>query len=95
MSKHPDWAIKHRFPGTELRLIRGKFYLYEYKTVYDQTTKKPKKIPGKLLGSITEKEGYKESNKRKVEKMPPGVLSSNVVVKEFGVIHLTFYESLK
>lgn len=88
MSKHPDWAIKHRFPGTELRLIRGKFYLYEYKTVYDQATKKPKKISGKLLGSITEKEGFKESNKRKVEKMPLGMLSSNVVVKEFGVTHL-------
>jgi transposase len=88
MATHPDWATKHRIPGTELRLIRGKYYLYEYKTIYDQLTKKPRKISGKILGSITEHDGFKESNKRKVEKMPAGASVSNILVKEFGVIHL-------
>ena len=52
--KHPQWATMHKKPGTELRLIRGKYYLYEYKTVYDKERKGPKKISGKLLGRITE-----------------------------------------
>lgn len=90
MSTHPLWATKHKSPGTELRLIRGKYYLYEYKTIYDPFTKKPKKISGKILGSITEHEGFKESNKRKVEKLlyEDPIVPFNIIVKEFGVVHL-------
>lgn len=32
---HPEWATKHRKPGTELRLINNLYYPYEYKTTYD------------------------------------------------------------
>ncbi len=35
-SKHPDWAIEHRKPGTELKLIGDKYYLYEAKSIYDK-----------------------------------------------------------
>ena len=65
-SPHPDWAVKYRTKGTELRKIRGYYYLYEYKTVYDAVLKKPKKISGKLLGAITEKEGLVDSPKLKL-----------------------------
>jgi hypothetical protein len=64
---HPEWAIKHRVSGTELRRKGDRYYLYAYKTIYDPVRKKPKKITGKLLGSITEKEGFKQSSKRKLE----------------------------
>lgn len=90
MTTHPIWATLHRKPGTELRLIRGKYYLYEYKTVYDPVSKKPKKISGKILGSVTEKEGFKESNKRILERAPAFSSPSNVIIKEFGVIQLIF-----
>ena len=43
-SPHPQWALKHREAGTELRYIRGNYYLYEYKTVYDQKRKRPNLI---------------------------------------------------
>gem|GEM_PF-5017341 len=26
---HPDWAIKHKIKGTELRFLSGIYYLYE------------------------------------------------------------------
>lgn len=89
-STHPDWAIKHRMPGTELRRIKNRYYLYEYTTVYNLDNKKPKKISGKLLGSITETGGFKQSSKRKLE---ASVFSgTNVIspisVKEFGNIWL-------
>ena len=28
-NKHPEWALKHKKPGTELRLLKGRYYLYE------------------------------------------------------------------
>ena len=54
---HPVWATKCRDKGKELRLINGKYYLCEYKTVYDKEKKRPKKISGSLIGSITEQDG--------------------------------------
>jgi len=24
--KHPQWALKHKQPGSELRLIKGRYY---------------------------------------------------------------------
>ncbi len=48
-STHPAWALAFKKPGTKLRCIRGRFYIYEYKTVYDNVRKRPKKISGKLL----------------------------------------------
>lgn len=56
-TKHPQWALQHKKPGTELRLINGRYYLYQYKTVYDKDKKRPRKITGKLIGRITQKEG--------------------------------------
>ena len=56
-SKHPHWAIEHRKPGTELKLIGGKYYLYEVKSTYDKTTKKSKKISLGIIGRITGEDG--------------------------------------
>lgn len=85
---YPDWALKHRTPGTELRHIGGKFYLYEYKTVYDASRKKPKKVSGKLLGRITEEQGLVAGGKRQLEKAVSGVRQISVGPdREFGVSH--------
>jgi len=82
--KHPQWATMHKKPGTELRLIRGKYYLYEYKTVYDKERKGPKKISGKLLGRITE-QGLVPSGKRKLELAVDPVINIKPSCKEYGV----------
>lgn len=93
---HPDWALQHKKQGCELRLIRGKYYLYEYKTVYDPQKKGPKKITGKFLGSITEKDGFIPSGKRELERTARQALRGNPVCREYGVSyfianHLTKY----
>ena len=82
---HPEWATRYKKPGTELRFIRGCYYLYEYKTVYDQVRKKPKKISGKLLGSITEKQGFISSSKRNLENTIHQKVFKQVKCKEYGV----------
>jgi hypothetical protein len=84
-SPHPDWATRHRRPGTELRCINGRYYLYSYKTVYDEALKRPKKISGSILGSITEEGGFKESDKGRLR---AAKADSPIVVgpvREFGV----------
>ncbi len=66
-SPHPQWVLVHKKKGTELRLIRGRYYLYEYKTVYNKLKKRPKKISGRLLGSITKADGFIPSGKHELE----------------------------
>lgn len=65
----PDWAVKFRRPGTELRRVNDALYkLYECSSVYDRVKKRSRKITGKYLGSITESGGFKESRKRIMER---------------------------
>ena len=66
-SPHPDWALKFRRPGTELRCINGRYCLYECRCVYDKEARRNRKITGKYLGSITEEGGFKPSRKRLME----------------------------
>lgn len=65
---HPEWAVKFRRPGTELRCIKGRYCLYECTSVYDKQKKRAVKKTGKYLGSITEEGGFKESRKRILER---------------------------
>lgn len=84
-SPHPEWATKHRRQGTELRHINGRYYLYEYKTVYDSQIKGPKKISGKIVGSITQEGGFRESDKGKLKAAKVDVPVVVGPVREFGV----------
>lgn len=83
MNIHPEWAVKHRKKGTELRLIKGKYYLYEVSSKWDSEKKRPKKITGKLLGKITQNEGFVESDKDKLRKKE--LIVSKLSVKEYGI----------
>ena len=65
---HPDWAVKYRRPGTELRCIHGRYCLYECSSVYDKNKKRSVKKTGRYLGIITEEGGFKESPKRVLER---------------------------
>jgi len=84
-SPHPQWALAHRKKGTELRLIQGRYYLYEYKTVYDKINKRPKKISGNLLGSITQQDGFIPSGKRELEQGISKKIAMGIQCKEYGV----------
>ncbi|MBQ7690870.1 MAG: hypothetical protein IJT30_06760 [Muribaculaceae bacterium] len=65
---HPDWAVKHRRPGTELRCIHGRYCLYECSSEYDKEKKRSVKKTGRYLGTITEDGGFRESPKRALER---------------------------
>lgn len=89
---HPQWALDHKKPGTELRRIHGRYYLYEYRTVYDKDRKRPRKVSGSLLGSITEKDGFIPSAKRKLEEGAGVGISGGILCKEYGVARLVSEE---
>lgn len=78
--KHPDWALKHKRKGTELRLIRGTYYLYEVTSKWNPEKKRAQKITGRLLGKITP-EGFIESPKYALSKKAE---IRRVSVKEYG-----------
>lgn len=64
---HPDWALAQKRPGTELRCIRGKYYLYECTSFYDKEKKKTRKKTGAYLGMIKEGVGLVPPRHRQVE----------------------------
>ncbi len=65
--KHPDWALAHKKPGTELKCINGRYYLYGVKSVYDKKLKRPRKISLGILGSITKEKGFIPSEKQQLK----------------------------
>ena len=83
-SPHPDWVIKHRKPGTEIRLIRGHYYIYEVSSYYDKEKKKGRKKTGKYLGKITQEEGFIPSQSIKVPKSLQLVNGGKLSTKEYG-----------
>ena len=85
ISPHPQWALDYRKPGTELRHIRGKYYLYSVSSKYDPKLKRSKKISGKILGTITQQDGFVESEKKKLREKAMFVVDFDTIcVREFG-----------
>ncbi|MDR1973288.1 MAG: hypothetical protein LBQ31_01285, partial [Bacteroidales bacterium] len=67
-STHPTWALAHKRPCTELRNINGRYYLYEVTSKWNPEKKRSVKITGRLLGKITQSEGFVESEKAQLRK---------------------------
>jgi len=75
---HPGWVLKHKRKGTEIRQLRGYYYLYKIKSVYDPQRKRAKKVTERFLGKITEDGLIKPKYERVMENL------SSLTVKEFG-----------
>jgi len=80
--KYPDWVMKHKKKGTELRKIGERYYLYKIRSVWDKEKKKPKKITEKFLGTIKPEGLIKPEYDRLMEGM------KNISVKESGATDL-------
>jgi transposase len=82
-SLHPQWALACKRKGTELRRINGKYYLYGVTSKWNREKKRSVKITGKLLGKITEADGFVESEKARLRKQQIRV--ERIQVKEYGI----------
>ncbi len=74
--EYPDWVLKHKAKGTELRHIGNNFYLYKISHKWDKKKKQSKKITGEYLGRITEEGIVKPKNEQ--------LTIENITIKEFG-----------
>lgn len=84
-SPHPEWAVKYRTPGTELKKISDKYYLYNVTSVYDKKTKKSKKVSLGIIGRITEEKGLIPSDKQKLrEKSKLAINQKESFALEYG-----------
>ena len=55
MVEKPEYVTKYKKPvNTEIKQIRGHWYLYERRNEYDPAIKRSRKKSGKCLGKITE-----------------------------------------
>ena len=71
-TKHPEWALKHKVRGTELRCIRGRYYLYNVTSKNCKKLKRAKKITLKQVGTICEKYGLIPTGMRRRGPIPAG-----------------------
>ena len=79
-TQHPTWATQHKKTGTELRLIRGRYYLYEVSSKWNPEKKRAQKVTGKIIGSITEEMGFVPSRRNQ----PVLPQDHKLVIKEYG-----------
>ena len=70
--KHPEWVQKHKIPGSEIRCIKGRYYLYGYTTVWSKEKKRPQKKTTKQIGVITEDYGLIPTGMSRKGKVPKG-----------------------
>jgi hypothetical protein len=74
--------------NTELRCFDGKYYLYTISSRWDEARKRMIKVTGKLLGRITETDGFIESEKAKLRRQ-------QTVIKSISVKESGFYSFVK
>lgn len=90
---HPEWALKFKQKGTELRCIRGKYYLYKVSSVWDSIKKRARKISGEMIGTINENDGLvpKGANKKPaIVKVDP---ARPISTKEYGACSILTSQS--
>ena len=82
---HPDWALKHKQKNTEIRHIKGRYYLYQITSKWDSQKKRTKKVTLGMVGTITEKDGL----------IPKGTLPRGRVRTKTTPTHLALHVSTK
>jgi len=75
---HPDWVLKYKQKGTEIKKINENYYLYRISSYWDKEKKRSRKVTQKYLGVITQ-DGLKKS---KQEQIIENI--KNISVKKFG-----------
>ena len=83
--KLPTWVMPFKEPKTEIKFIKGFYYKYEVRYEYNKDKKRTDKITVRLLGKITEHEGFVPSDKNELRQRS---VLPKVDIKTFGVYHL-------
>jgi hypothetical protein len=87
---YPSWVLSHKVKGTEIRCIKGRYYLYEVKSYWDKETKRSKKVTESFLGRITEQGLIKGKRQKKVVSI---AMSSSFSVQEYGIVAFLYSDN--
>jgi transposase len=88
---YPTWVLQHKVKGTEIRTIKGRYYLYQVKSYWDKESKRSKKVTEAFLGRITETGLIKGKKTKKVISVP---LSSSYCVQEYGIVKFLYDDNI-
>jgi predicted transposase YbfD/YdcC len=80
--QHPEWALKYKTKNTELRCIRGRYYLYNITSVWSPEKKRTKKVTLNCVGSITEEYGLIPAGMAKKGRRKEGESPLKIAPKE-------------
>ena len=69
---HPDWVLKHKIPNSEIRCIRGRYYLYSITSVWCPEKKRTKKKTLKQIGVIDPEFGLIPTGMSRKGRVPKG-----------------------
>lgn len=69
---HPDWVAKHKVPNSEIRFIRGRYYLYGLTSVWSPEKKRPEKKTLKQIGIIDPDHGLIPTGMSRKGPVPKG-----------------------
>lgn len=69
---HPDWVLKHKIPNSEIRYIRGKYYLYSITSKWCPEKKRTKKVTLKQIGVIDKEYGLIPTGMSRKGRIPKG-----------------------
>ena len=78
----PEWAKKYNEKGKEIRCIKGKYYLYKIKSVYNKEKKKSAKHTV-YLGRLSKEEGFVERNTVSINDKFL-ISSETITIKKYG-----------
>jgi hypothetical protein len=81
---HPEWVLKHKLPNSEIRCIRGRYYLYATKSVWLTEKKRTKKVTLKQIGVIDPEFGLIPTGMSRRGKVPKG--ESNLPYRARGYV---------
>lgn len=81
---HPDWVLRQKIKGSEIKYINGNYYLYYVSSRWNKEKKRSEKVSGKLIGRITP-EGMHSRTSAATQ-----IEAKSVSVKEYGASHYLY-----
>ncbi len=69
---HPDWVLKHKLPNTEIRNIRGRYYMYNITSIWCPEKKRAKKKTLNQVGVIDPEYGLIPTGMSRKGRIPAG-----------------------
>jgi len=80
----PEWVLRHKKKGVDIRLIKNCYYAYSRHSVWDSEKKRARTITDGYIGKITPDGIVKSKHQKIIQEI------SRSTIKEYGASKLIF-----